>query len=63
MQKIYYELQNIPISSLSVTVFTRLIELICVYDDPEKSERPHFYDNFILSNYLVLKNQNTIVVF
>ena len=46
-KKSYYKLQNIRISSLSITVFTRLIEPICVYEEPEKSECPHFYDNFI----------------
>ena len=32
--------------------------------EPEKSEHPHFYDNFgVLANYLILDNRNTIVVF
>ena len=37
------------------TVFAQLIESICMLVmEPEKNERTHFYDNYILANYCIL---------
>ena len=50
-------------------ICTRLLSLLDYLNlfafvmEPQKSEHPHFYDNFIFSNYRILDNPNTIVVF
>ena len=44
------------------TVFTHL-KLFAFVMELEKIERPHFYDNFILANYLLPDNRSTTILF